>query len=49
MEVQMKSLFQIFVIGALVAVLTTLASAQVPPMINYQGKLTTPSGAPLSE
>jgi hypothetical protein len=43
----MKRSFQIFVIGALVAALTTLAFAAVPPMINYQGKLAKPSGAPL--
>ena len=43
----MKLSFQIFVIGALVAALTTLAFAAVPPMINYQGKLTKPTGAPL--
>lgn len=45
----MKRLFQIFVIGALVALLTTFASAQVPQMINYQGKLTTPAGAPVND
>jgi hypothetical protein len=44
----MKRLIQILVIGALVALLTTLASAQVPQMINYQGKLTTAAGAPLN-
>ncbi len=49
MEVQMKRLIQIFVIGALVAVLTTLAFAAVPPMLNYQGKLTTASGAPVND
>jgi hypothetical protein len=41
----MKPLVQIFVLGALVAVLTSLTFAAVPPMINYQGKLATPSGA----
>jgi hypothetical protein len=45
----MKRLFQIFVIGALVALLATLASAQVPRMINYQGKLTTSAGAPVND
>jgi hypothetical protein len=45
----MKPIFQIFVIGALVAVLTILASAQVPQMINYQGKLTTSAGAPVND
>jgi hypothetical protein len=49
MEVQMKRLIQILVIGALVVVLTTLASAQVPQMINYQGKLTTSAGAPVND
>jgi hypothetical protein len=43
----MKTLFSILAIGALIAVLTTLAFAQVPQMINYQGKLTKTSGAPL--
>lgn len=41
----MKPLFQIFVMGALVAVLTTWAFAAVPPMVNYQGKLTTGGGS----
>jgi hypothetical protein len=54
----MKSLFQIFVIGALACTiwcvplsvfLTTLSSAQVPQMINYQGKLTTNAGAPVND
>jgi hypothetical protein len=54
----MKSLFQIFVIGALACIiwcvplsvfLTTLVSAQVPQMINYQGKLTTNTGAPVND
>lgn len=45
----MKRSFQIFVVGALVAVLTTLAFAAVPPMINYQGKLTDASGAPVND
>jgi hypothetical protein len=45
----MKRLIQIFVTGALVAVLTTLAFAAVPPMINYQGKLTNASGAPVND
>jgi hypothetical protein len=50
----MKPLVQFFVIRALactiwcvalVAVLAASASSAVPPMINYQGKLATPSGA----
>lgn len=41
----MKSLFQIFVVGAVVALLTSLVFPAVPPMINYQGKLTKPTGA----
>jgi hypothetical protein len=45
----MKRLTQILVIGALVALLTILASAQVPQMINYQGKLTTNTGAPVND
>jgi hypothetical protein len=45
----MKPLFQIFVVGVLLIFLTTLASAQVPQMINYQGKLTTPAGAPVND
>jgi hypothetical protein len=45
----MKPLFQIFVIGALLVLLATLSSAQVPQMINYQGKLTTPAGAPVND
>jgi hypothetical protein len=54
----MKRLTQILVIGALartiwcvplVAVLTTLASAQVPQMINYQGKLTDADGKPTND
>ena len=54
----MKRLIQILVIRALactiwcvplVAVLTTLASAQVPQMINYQGKLTDTTGAPVHD
>ncbi len=45
----MKSLFQILVIVTLVVVLTTLASAQVPQMINYQGKLTTQEGGCLND
>jgi hypothetical protein len=49
MEVQMKRSIQILVIGALVAVLSTLAFAAVPPMINYQGKLTNASGAPVND
>jgi hypothetical protein len=58
MEVQMKRLIQILVIGALactiwcvplVALLTTSASAQVPQMMNYQGKLTTSAGAPVND
>jgi hypothetical protein len=43
----MKRSIQILVIGALVALLSTLAFAAVPPMINYQGKLTTSTGAPV--
>jgi hypothetical protein len=58
MEVQMKRSIQIFIIGALActiwcvplsALLTTLSSAQVPQMINYQGKLTTNTGAPVND
>ena len=45
----MKLSFQIFVIGALVAVLAVSASATVPRMINYQGKLTTGTGALIAD
>jgi hypothetical protein len=45
----MKLLSQIFIIGALVACLATLAFSAVPPMINYQGKLTTETGAPVND
>jgi hypothetical protein len=45
----MKRLIQILIVGALVVVLTILASAQVPQMINYQGKLTSASGAPVND
>jgi hypothetical protein len=45
----MKRLIQILVVGALVTVLTTLVFAAVPPMINYQGKLTNTSGAPVND
>lgn len=38
----MKSLFSILVAGALLVGLTTCAFAEVPQMINYQGKLTKP-------
>ena len=45
----MKRSIQILVIGALVTLLTILSSAQVPQMINYQGKLTNASGAPVND
>lgn len=41
----MKPLFLILVTGALIVAFTTLTFAEVPPYINYQGKLTKPDGA----
>jgi hypothetical protein len=39
----------VVVIGALMVLCAVSASAAVPQLINYQGKLTTPSGAPVSD
>lgn len=44
----MKSKLLFMALGLLL-VLFSYSSAQVPQMINYQGKLTTPSGAPVND
>jgi len=44
----MKSKWFLMVMG-LMLVLFSFSSAQVPQMINYQGKLTNPSGAPVTD
>jgi hypothetical protein len=44
----MKPNFFLIVLGLLL-VLFSYSSAQVPQMLNYQGKLTTPAGAPVND
>lgn len=44
----MKSRLLLMVMG-LMLVMFCYTSAQVPQMINYQGKLTTPAGAPVND
>ena len=40
----------VFVIATLILMLiSSIALADVPPMINYQGKLLQPSGAPVAD
>jgi hypothetical protein len=45
----MKKLFSFSVFFSLLFLFYSLASAEVPQMINYQGKLTTSAGAPVND